>query len=309
MSQVTVKLPRRVRKLEIVRNDEAIADYQYKRQMRNAREREAIAAEMDTLGRLDDQFREELAGYIARTEEERTRRREEERKRREEARRRPLDKPVFSEEFTFSDTNQPIVIDLGNVRDSTLSVKEAMEEVQLSYERGFTDGRDAAIADFEEEIQQRLAEIRQIDDVVASLRESFSGEMKKLEESIVPLSIMIAGHIIGREIEKDNHIVVEQVRKLFRSLEGEKVFSIYINPKDKEILESAKSELIVGSERLDQTALIEDESLPRGSCVMRTSAGTIDGRINSQLERLSNSLENAAEKMRDESEDIEENGD
>jgi flagellar assembly protein FliH len=115
-----------------------------------------------------------------------------------------------------------------------------------------------------------------------------------MEESIVTLAIMVAEKIIEQEITGNSEIVIRQVKKALESLDNETIFKIHIHPENIDVLEQAKSQLFTDAELRAKVQLIPDTSVDAGGCILETSAGTIDARIRSQLDKLSNQIEDIA---------------
>ncbi|MDQ1267056.1 MAG: hypothetical protein QG635_2209, partial [Bacteroidota bacterium] len=100
---------------------------------------------------LERQKQHELEIKLFREEERRMQRMLEEQRRleEEEERRRQLERaellarrPIFTEEYTISDKNQPLDISLSNVYELSLPIEEMRKEIQSAYDKGFKDGCD-----------------------------------------------------------------------------------------------------------------------------------------------------------------------
>ena len=96
------------------------------------------------------------------------------------------------------------------------------------------------------------------------------------------------------EASSDSNIVIDQCRKAINSLSNETIFKIHLHPDNIEILKNAKSKLVIDTSRLDNVALIADEGIDKIGCVLETSAGTIDARIKTQLEKTYTALLNTS---------------
>ncbi|MBX3043845.1 MAG: hypothetical protein KIT33_13810 [Candidatus Kapabacteria bacterium] len=199
-------------------------------------------------------------------------------------------KTVFTEKFVVSNTNQPINIDLKKVTEPTLTLDEAKLEIQEAYDKGFSDGHEAAGIAYQNEVEKYKDWIGGFDTLSQELRSEFSRFIVKMEESVVPSAILIAKHILMREIELDSEVVLQQAKKAIRSIDEEAILRISVNPGELEILKSAKSSLISDKAIARKIEINADEHINKGGCIITTSAGIIDASIEAQLEKIQASL-------------------
>lgn len=276
MSIIVVRLPQRKRnRIQIIRDEDLI-------------ERERIA-------------RENRLGYIRKIEEEKVIEPEiieevieevvEEYKEPEPVR--------FTQEFIFTNTNQPIVIPLNNIPEPALPLRIVKEEIQKTYERGLQDGQIQAKALYQTELDKYNNWISQFDSIAKELKSEHQVALKKLEESVVSISLMVAQHIIGRQASEDSTLVLDLVRKAIDSLENDFVYKIHVHPDSVHILEAVKSTLLDDREVSNKIIITSDTSVDEGGCVLETSAGMIDARISSQLDMLKNPLINSIKEIQD----------
>lgn len=200
------------------------------------------------------------------------------------------DKAVFSQEYVLSDSTEPMDISMDKVVDMGLPEEEVKEKIQAAYDEGFADGQDTTAASFKQQIQQHERWLRSMDSVIEELRSRYSKEVVNFENSLADLAIMVAEHILEREISSDSQIVVEQTRKAIRSLDEDIIFKIRIHPDNLEILKKVKSSLVPDSSRISDVVLAPDKSVDKGGCVLETSAGSVDAKLSTQLDKLRRSL-------------------
>lgn len=287
MSTILIRLPQRKRnRIQIIR-DEALI------------EKEVIA-------------REERLGYIRKIEEEskiEAQVIEEVIEEQVEEYKEP--EPVkFTQEFVFTNLNQPIVIPLNNIPEPALPIRVVKDEIQKAYERGTQDGQIQAKALYQTELEKYNSWISSFDAIANELKDEHQVALKKLEESVVSISLMVAQHIIGRQATEDSKLVLDMVRKAIDSLENDFVYKIHVHPNSVHILEEVKSSLLDDKEVSNKIVITSDTSVDEGGCVLETSAGMIDARISSQLDMLKkpliNSIKETYEKEQsDELEDLE----
>lgn len=199
---------------------------------------------------------------------------------------KPLPPPVFSQEFIFANANEPIIIDLGNIPEPALPIRVVQEEIQKAYDRGVADGQIQAKVTFQIEAEKYKNWMSRIDGIIESLASENQRSMKKYEESVISVSLMVAEHILGHEASDKATLVLEQVRKAIASLDNDLVFKINVHPESVKILEDTKSSLLANKDDSRKIVIVADESVEPGGCVLETTAGIIDARIKAQLDML-----------------------
>lgn len=199
-------------------------------------------------------------------------------------------KPVFSQEFVFTNVNKLVEIDLNKIVEPSLPLPIVKEEVQKAYDRGVSDGQIQSKATFQTEIEKYTTWIRSIESVTQNLQKEYKTELKKLENLVIDLSSIIAKQLINSEVLYNPELVIDQVRRTIASLEDDKIFKLHLHPSDVEILTKVHSTLLPDEHESQSIIITADTSVDRGGCLLETSAGFIDARMSSQLEALSRNL-------------------
>jgi len=272
MSTILVKLPQRKRNRVMIIRDEEMISEEYR--LRD----EKLGNLMKPVEVLEEV--EEIIEELEEVEQEV----------------KPLPPPVFTQEFIFANANEPIIIDLGNIPEPALPIRIVQEEIQKAYDKGVSDGQIQAKVTFQIETEKYKNWMSRIDGIIESVAMENQRAMRKYEESVISVSLMVAEHILGHEASDKATLVLEQVRKAISSLDNDLVFKINVHPDSVKILEDTKSSLLANKDDSRKIVIVADESVEPGGCVLETTAGIIDARIKAQLEMLRNPL---AETVRD----------
>lgn len=196
----------------------------------------------------------------------------------------------FFDYYTITNPGAPVQISLDKIPEESMLLDDVKKEVQHAYDRGFDDAQQVTTNTFETQIIKHQEQILKFDKVIAELKEQYHGDLDALEKSIITLSSLVAGHILEREINEDDNIVIGQVKKAFRELDNEKVFRIRINPDNVSTLKEVRITLEADNSIMKNIEIIPDNSIDKGGCILETSAGMIDGKISTQLEKLHQKL-------------------
>ncbi len=207
-----------------------------------------------------------------------------------------ISKAVFSQEFSFAGSNEPVEISLKDLPTHFIPIEVADKQKKDSYETGFAEGEEYAVNVYKNEIESYQHWIRNIENVIRELRTQVSNELSLLEESLPELAVIVAEKIIEKEISDNSKSIIEQVKKAINALDNEIIYKIHLNPSDIEILETVKSSLVDDSSRIQDVRLVPNETVERGFCMLETSVGSVDARRASQIEIIKDALHSALQK-------------
>lgn len=163
--------------------------------------------------------------------------------------------------------------------------------VRDGYEQGLAQGRAEADA----EAAGLLRTCEQIGVHVAQERERV---LDASEADIVELAISIANRIVGASLDVDETLVVESCRSAMRKAFQRGSMQVLANPEDLELLRSAGPKLAEELGGVDHLDFIAERRLDRGSVVVRTPAGEIDGTIEGKSSKIELTLREGIEQRR-----------
>lgn len=155
--------------------------------------------------------------------------------------------------------------------------KQAYDE---AFQQGHKEGHQQGLTVAREEYQKRL-------DLFDGYLSLFKDPLKKLdnevEENIVKLSLLMARHIIRRDLKQEPGEIVAVVREAIKVIPDSAERSrIFLHPEDAELVREAfslKDDEI--SWRIE-----EDILLMRGDCRIETESSIIDASIESRLSAI-----------------------
>jgi flagellar biosynthesis/type III secretory pathway protein FliH len=162
------------------------------------------------------------------------------------------------------------------------SVERLAAAEQEAFTRGYAEGERDGLRALADRTDAFLARLGETIENVASLR---LGMLHRAEREAVRLALAMAEQIVRREVDRDPTLLVSIARKAIERLGETTVANIHLHPDD---LAAARLEpgVLPGS----SVTLAGDPSLTRGSCVIRSSFGTIDAGIDAQIRELSRAM-------------------
>jgi len=181
-------------------------------------------------------------------------------------------------EFTPAETRTPTQSpdDMEADFQARLAVERSRAEA-AAYSRGRADGERAARAGADEEIASAMA---LLSDALNTVQLHESRWVSNAEENIAALAVMVARHIVQREVSTDSSFVCDVVQRAMAQYPLDQEITIRVNPDD---LTACRASIDDSGRR--EIRWISDVSILRGGCLMEGRERIIDGRVDTALER------------------------
>ncbi len=163
--------------------------------------------------------------------------------------------------------------------------RERHAEAERAYQRGLAEGR----AEAEAEAAHRIAApAKALHAAVEQVRENDAKFIGSLEENLAAISVAIARHIIGREVNTDPAAVAVLVRRAVAEFPLDQPLRIRVHPADLALLTTARGPegeplAVVGGRDVTWLA---DPRLERGGSIVEGRERIVDGRVDEALERV-----------------------
>ncbi len=151
-------------------------------------------------------------------------------------------------------------------------------------ERGYDEGYQAGLQRGEEEAisawETRMQEARRLLEQAHSAKESIIAEA---ETFVVELSCAIAGKLLSEHLAE----APERSMKLFAQALSRRreqgVITLCVAPAQFEFVQAAKDELSLSLDAQAELQIVPDATVEPGGCIVRSSFGSTDARIDTQL--------------------------
>ena len=162
---------------------------------------------------------------------------------------------------------------------STICEEELSRQVEEAYQRGIEEGR-------------RQAE-RGLGNVFKALREGTAGitglrekVLRESEDDLLKLAILVARKIIQQEITQDPKILSQIIGVAIGGLAEQDRITIRLNPTDYALVNANRQLYLPWTGEGAQINLTPDEAILPGGCMVDTATGTVDARIDVQLDEI-----------------------
>ena len=188
-------------------------------------------------------------------------------------------------------------------RQQNLGNQDSENGWDQGYQDGFEAGREDGLAEgkkiaqaewrneFAQTCQKEVAAWTEANKpVLDKLADGLSGVRESLlaywEKNILQIAAGIAHQTIARDLPKIREIPLDLLREALELAVGSASIKIRMNPEDLGELRGAAEAMLKEFSQITSAELLEDERIGRGGCVVESSAGTVDQRLESRLQRI-----------------------
>jgi len=170
------------------------------------------------------------------------------------------------------------------------------QELEKSYQLGFDEGFSAAQGQLEQEYtNQILSKSEEFYSILSGIEERVQSYERSFETIVIAVSAKIAEKIIDREIEHKS-IIESTLRNSIGKVLGATGIIIKINPSDYALLNEGDF-LVTLNNNFKKLTFEVDEAVEKGGGLIETEIGSVDARINTQLEVIIKQLENSIKEI------------
>lgn len=161
-------------------------------------------------------------------------------------------------------------------------------ETEKAYNQGYQQGRASGLAVVDAKAEQIT---RLINNVLIEFDKSSAKFFKEIETVAIDMSVHLAEKIIGDAVTMIPDIIKTNVDKCINLLAGAGTVEIKINPTDYETIKAYLPNLDKKFDNKYTFVLEPDQNISRGGCLVEFEGSVIDGRIETQLEKIKQHME------------------
>lgn len=167
-------------------------------------------------------------------------------------------------------------------------VARAERLYQEAYRSGFEEGTAAGLAEFRDHVGEAH---RALESAAEAIRQAHEQFLDNLEPQVVEIAKTVAARILRREARSDPELVRRTVRAALENLAERSKAIVRLNPADIEALTERGVSLEGEFRGFERVEVTPDDSVPRGGCTVETKTIDIDARLDTQLARIFDALE------------------
>lgn len=163
-------------------------------------------------------------------------------------------------------------------REEDDAVKEQAR--QDGYREGYGAGAEQAARDLMNEWEARLGEARQVVEQAYVTKERVIAEA---ETFVVDLSCAIAGKLVSAHLAEAPEKVIRLFGQALARRKEQGVITLCVAPSQFDFVQAAKDELALSLDSQAELQIVPDLTVEEGGCIVRSSFGSIDARVDTQL--------------------------
>lgn len=166
-------------------------------------------------------------------------------------------------------------------------LERCQAEKEDSYRAGYTDGHTMGLGKGMEEAQRVATGFHQL---ILDVQNQKADIFKKAELDVIDLSLAIARKIIGAKAETDDEIVLDAARKAVRLLLDRASITVKIAPEQEAFVRDNLERFYAIDDRVQRIQVESDRRIKPGGCILETDSGSVDSRIETELQNITKSL-------------------
>jgi flagellar assembly protein FliH len=165
---------------------------------------------------------------------------------------------------------------------------------QEARENGFQEGMISGKKEVEEKVYQEYKEkIGQVQDLLENAYKQKETIILEAEPFLLELSNAIASQIIKQELESYPDKFVELIKQHILRFKEKDFITICVHPMDFDYIQSQRSHLLAVVNGETEIKIVPDHSVTEKGCIIRTAYGSVDARIDTQIEEIKKVIQDA----------------
>jgi flagellar assembly protein FliH len=169
----------------------------------------------------------------------------------------------------------------GTIEEDTK--KKAIAYIADAKKKAVSEGREDGFRKGEEEAGRLVERLHVLLNAAIDKRKQL---IDSTERQLIDLVLLISKKVVKVISEKARGVVIANVREALKKVSSDTEVTIKVNTKDLEITTKHKNSFIEQIESLENVTVEEDSRVDPGGCIIETSFGDIDARIQKQLGML-----------------------
>ncbi len=169
--------------------------------------------------------------------------------------------------------------------------KVSKSEVDEAYKKGYEDAKREITENLNQiHESELLKQSEEFYNIISTFEETISKYHSDFHKLVINVSQKIAEKILKREL-KDKSIIEEVLNNSIHKIIGANEVVVKLHSLDFERL-NKNDKIKIMTQGMNHIKFEIDDNIDIGGCLIETEIGNLDAQINSQLNEISNALEN-----------------
>lgn len=161
------------------------------------------------------------------------------------------------------------------------------------YDEGWAEAEKNVLAEYESLLQEASA-------IVEKAHVDKERIIAEAEPFLLQLSIEIASKVIGKQLELSPQWIIEMIQNVLSRRKEQGLITLCVAPEHFAFVSEAREELMLVLDSQADLQIIPDKRVRDAGCIVRSSFGSIDARIDTQLAELKKALMEASAALAEE---------
>ena len=163
--------------------------------------------------------------------------------------------------------------------------------VEVVKSEGYQQGYQEGISQAEDEMKRRVAEMmEEARNVLADAYRARDVIIQEAEPFLVELSCGIAEKIVEKQLTIEPEFTMDIIKKNLARKREQGLISLCVSPSQFIFVNAAREELSLAIDSQAELQILPDSTVKDHGCVIRSSFGSIDARIDTQLAEIKKEL-------------------
>jgi len=158
--------------------------------------------------------------------------------------------------------------------------------------QGAEDAREQLTMELTKQFEERRATLQT---EVASVLEIIEAQRVALwtnaEKEVLAFAMDVTRKVLKTEVQQNKNAVLEVIRHSLRRVVDKDQLRVRVNPNDVETVRGQRDDLMLVLDGARHLEIIDDRRVEPGGCLIETAAGTIDAKIETQMDQIIQALE------------------
>lgn len=169
--------------------------------------------------------------------------------------------------------------------------EEDQQRIEFSQMEGFEQGYQEGLVKAQEEVRRQAEKM--LADAQAVLEQAYISKEQIVQEAepfVVNLSCQIAEKIVDQQLTLDPSLAIELIRKQLSRRKEQGMIALCVAPEHFAFVQAAREELVLAIDSQAELQILPDSTVTDWGCVIRSTFGSIDARIDTQLTEIKKHL-------------------
>ena len=167
------------------------------------------------------------------------------------------------------------------------SKQKAIALLQETRTKAAEEGREEGFAQGKEEMERLIGRLQIVMGAAIDQKKNI---IENTEKQLIDLVVLITRKVVKVISETEKKVVVENLKEALKKVGKESEIVIRVNTADLGLTTKHKKAFIAMVEELKNVRIEEDSRVDPGGCIIETSFGDIDARIQTQLQVLEDKI-------------------